>query len=390
MVAQDEILPDQIDRAGRCLGRLRKSHSTDPVVMLSEAKNPAFQRLQILHSFRMQDDASRDFFGKRLELVIHLCEIIQRCPLFNCFRRDGFHPLNPEPGTLTTIFQWRSEMRLTRRRKGGLFVFYNLLATFGMVLAILFSADAANAWNNAAAAEYGKVVINNYSTRAGLAPVVFDHWLHRSRFTCRLCHVDIGFAMEAGGTNITAALNKKGLYCGSCHDGKRTFGDKKIFAACSDGVSKDESARCDRCHSRGKKVVREYEFSTYTEKFPKTALGSGINWEEAEEKGIINPIDYLEGVSKQRPSLKAQKDFAIEVKSLWVDKVLFSHKKHAVWNGCEVCHPEIFPSVKKGATKYTMFEIVSGQYCGVCHDRVAFPLQDCQRCHVGPVGSSMP
>jgi hypothetical protein len=28
----------------------------------------------------------------------------------------------------------------------------------------------------------------------------FRHWLHRSKYTCRLCHVDIGFAMEAGGT----------------------------------------------------------------------------------------------------------------------------------------------------------------------------------------------
>src|SRR5208337_111507 len=35
--------------------------------------------------------------------------------------------------------------------------------------------------------EYGRVVIKNYSERAGLAPVVFNHWLHRARFTCRLC-----------------------------------------------------------------------------------------------------------------------------------------------------------------------------------------------------------
>ena len=43
--------------------------------------------------------------------------------------------------------------------------------------------------------EFGRVVLNNYSQKAGLAPVVFDHWLHRSKFTCtslprghRLCH----------------------------------------------------------------------------------------------------------------------------------------------------------------------------------------------------------
>ena len=252
-----------------------------------------------------------------------------------------------------------------------------------IALAVLVFANTADAWNKTIPSEYGRVIIKNYSKRAGLAPVVFDHWVHRSRFTCRLCHVDIGFAMNAGETHITAAMNRQGLYCGACHDGKRTLGDKKIFAACSEGVSKEGSFRCERCHSRGKKVKKENDFTAFSEKLPKATLGNGIDWEKAEEKGLIKPIDVLEGV--RRPSLKAQKDFLIEIKSSWMEKVLFSHKKHAVWNGCEVCHPEIFPNVKKGATKYSMLEIVNGQYCGACHDKVAFPIQDCQRCHTEPV-----
>ncbi|WP_243688424.1 hypothetical protein [Geotalea toluenoxydans] len=28
-----------------------------------------------------------------------------------------------------------------------------------------------------------------------------------------------------------------------------------------------------------------------------------------------------------------------------------------------------------------MAEINEGKYCGLCHTTVAFPLQDCQRCH---------
>ena len=69
--------------------------------------------------------------------------------------------------------------------------------------------------------EFGRVVINNSSEKAGLAPVVFDHWLHRAKFTCRLCHVDIGFAMKAGATGIKAADNMSGYYCGACHNGKK-------------------------------------------------------------------------------------------------------------------------------------------------------------------------
>jgi c(7)-type cytochrome triheme protein len=79
------------------------------------------------------------------------------------------------------------------------------------------------------------------------------------------------------------------------------------------------------------------------------------------------------------------RDVPIESKATWMPDVLFSHKKHALWNGCEVCHPEIFPSTKRGTIKYSMFQIWDGQYCGVCHGKVAFPLRDCQRCHTKPV-----
>ncbi|HXY61785.1 MAG TPA: c(7)-type cytochrome triheme domain-containing protein [Nitrospirota bacterium] len=254
-----------------------------------------------------------------------------------------------------------------------------------LILIILFFAGITGARNILAPADYGRVILRNHVANSGLAPVVFDHWLHRSKFTCRLCHVDIGFAMKAGDTDVTAEMNMRGLYCGVCHNGKRTIADKKIFASCEKAVTAENRARCERCHSLSKKGVREYEFTAYTEKLPKTVAGSGIDWEEAENKGLIKPIDVLEGVSVKRSPLKIQKDFSIEAKAPWIEDVIFSHKKHALWNGCEVCHPDIFPSVKKGTTKYTMFEIEEGQYCGVCHDKVAFPIYDCQRCHINPV-----
>ena len=72
--------------------------------------------------------------------------------------------------------------------------------------------------------EFGNVVINNYSEKNNIAPVVFKHWVHRARYTCRVCHVDLGFAMEAGGSDIKEADNLNHLYCGSCHNGKEAFG----------------------------------------------------------------------------------------------------------------------------------------------------------------------
>lgn len=233
--------------------------------------------------------------------------------------------------------------------------------------------------------EFGRIVMNNYSEKAGLAPVVFDHWLHRAKYTCRLCHVDIGFAMKSGATGIKAADNMSGYYCGACHNGKAAPGGKTVFESCSQSFAPEEKTRCLRCHSLGKNVKAEYDFNTFAAKLPKGRFGNGIDWEEAEVKGLIRPIDFLEGISIKRESLSVQKDFALAAKLEGMPDIIFSHKKHTVWNGCELCHPEIFVGVKKGATKYSMVEIFEGKYCGVCHTSVAFPLIDCQRCHTKPV-----
>ena len=95
--------------------------------------------------------------------------------------------------------------------------------------------------------EYGNVVINNYSEKAGLAPVEFNHWMHRSMYTCRLCHVDLAFAMKAGATNIKAADNKKGFYCGACHNGKTINNSKQVFQSCLLQYTQEAGKKCERC-----------------------------------------------------------------------------------------------------------------------------------------------
>lgn len=230
---------------------------------------------------------------------------------------------------------------------------------------------------------YGRVIINNYSTKAGRAPVVFDHWLHRSRFTCRLCHVDLGFAMEPGGTRINASGNISGQYCGACHNGKMVVGDRKVFEACSKKSAPEEARLCERCHSLGKNVKKENDFYAFTKKYPEELFGNEIDWEKAEADGIIRLSDVMEGYVK-RSSLPIPKDFELKSSGSWMSDIKFSHKKHAVWSGCESCHPDIF-NVEKGATHYTMIQVFDGEYCGICHGTVSFPLLDCRRCHKKPV-----
>ncbi len=259
-------------------------------------------------------------------------------------------------------------------------------------LMVLVIAGAALAWDGGVKRrrplpyEYGRVVINNYSEQAGLAPVVFDHWLHRAKYTCRLCHVDIGFAMKANGTDIKAEDNVNGYYCGACHNGKMVVDGKAVFGSCAQGrLSTQDTGLCDRCHSLGKKVNKDYNFMKFTKGLPRGRFGNGIDWEKAEEEGLVRPVDYIEGISVKRQPLAAQKDLDIAPGTKGMPDIIFSHKKHTVWNGCEVCHPDIFIGVKQGVTRYSMTEIFDGKYCGVCHGKVAFPLLDCQRCHTKAV-----
>ncbi|GAB4301304.1 MAG: hypothetical protein Fur0034_14870 [Desulfuromonadia bacterium] len=233
--------------------------------------------------------------------------------------------------------------------------------------------------------EFGMVTINNFSPAAGMPAVAFDHWVHRKQFTCRLCHVDIGFSMKANETKIKAADNINGYFCGVCHNGKRLFDGKALFAACSKEFGKEDVKRCEKCHNNGKSLTREESFRRFAAKMPKERYGNEINWEKAEVEGLIKLTDFIEGVSIAKPPLADMKDFTIGSKTEGVQDIIFSHKKHTKWNGCEVCHPDIFIGVKRGTDKYSMVELFEGKYCGACHDYVAFPQLDCQRCHNNPV-----
>ena len=90
-------------------------------------------------------------------------------------------------------------------------IFSNLFAA--IALALVLVAPTADA-------EYGDVLMNNYSDGAGMRPVVFPHWFHRIRFRCKVCHADLGFKMEAGGNEINMLKIIDGEYCGACHNGE--------------------------------------------------------------------------------------------------------------------------------------------------------------------------
>jgi len=97
-----------------------------------------------------------------------------------------------------------------------------LFACAVIIVAFLFAPAPAKA-------EYGDVVINNYSDTAGMRPVVFPHWFHRIRFRCKVCHADLGFKFKAGGNDINMYKIIEGKFCGACHNGKVAWSVKNCI-----------------------------------------------------------------------------------------------------------------------------------------------------------------
>ena len=268
---------------------------------------------------------------------------------------------------------------------------------------------------------YGNILINRTSEKNKVKPVTFSHWIHRQKHTCRVCHFELKFKFKVNTTEITEQANREGRFCGAagCHDGKTVFGHTK----------KED---CEKCHNGDISYGKE-KFEEVRKKLPPAKYGNGIDWTMALAKGLIKPLNILS--IKPPPDLKMVK--LLRFKGDWnvpLPAVIFSHKRHSEWLDCNNCHPDLFPLPveKKGAKdsekdmekdgekdpgndvekkpgkddakesdkkkaekkaprkleshlpeKNRMPAISRGESCGLCHLRVAFPINDCGHCHPG-------
>jgi len=215
-----------------------------------------------------------------------------------------------------------------------------------------------------APSRYGNVIISRLTASSTHPTVLFSHWIHRRLYTCRVCHFELNFAMKANGTDITEARIRKGEYCGACHNGVISF-----------GVS---DATCKKCHTSniGAGDARFAELS----RFPRSLYGDGINWSKTLRLGLIKPKQSI--YNGKFESIPFDKVLRLEPEwGLVKTRALFPHQKHIEWLDCGDCHPDIFNIQKKGTKHFSMYFIKEGKFCGVCHLKVAFPIQDCKRCH---------
>ena len=104
-----------------------------------------------------------------------------------------------------------------------------------------------------------------------------------------------------------------------------------------------------------------------------------VDWVAALDKGLIVPRANLAGDAKMQTL-----DLDILMKNTqYMPWVKFPHLPHTKWLACSNCHPQIFIP-KENANPISMNKVLSGEYCGVCHDKVAFALFICERCHSVP------
>lgn len=109
---------------------------------------------------------------------------------------------------------------------------------------------------------------------------------------------------------------------------------------------------------------------------PPDKVGNRVSWIRALREGYIEPRTNI------FPETKIEViDLDIVMQHTGeLPLVLFPHRPHTEWLDCNNCHDRIFVE-RVDANPITMFAILNGEYCGVCHGAVAFPLTECNRCH---------
>lgn len=210
---------------------------------------------------------------------------------------------------------------------------------------------------------YGNILIDRISSKSGEKSVSFSHWMHRVKYTCNVCHSELGFELSINTTIITEDDNRNGKYCGACHNGETAFGYAE--------------EHCDKCHNGDIDYgIEKFKSLSY---LPEAHYGNRINWMRAIEEGLIEPATYLKDDSIQFNSKRS-----ITIYSSWMymySNVQFPHESHGRWLDCTSCHTKIFNYESRTTDNLSMINILNKKFCGVCHGKVAFPINNCRRCH---------
>ena len=180
----------------------------------------------------------------------------------------------------------------------------------------------------------------------------------------------------------------------SCNSNSRNSATRSAEYVVEGGVARGKVWHDNRQYEHKVKIETLYEDGIHDTKNsaiktlqdPSVALGSfpydrrgGIDWVKALDLGIIEPRANLTG-DNEIVTMDLDILFKDTGNMPWVK---FPHIAHTKWLDCSNCHPKIFIP-QKGANNPSMDGILAGEHCGRCHDKVAFALWICERCHSVP------
>ena len=112
---------------------------------------------------------------------------------------------------------------------------------------------------------------------------------------------------------------------------------------------------------------------------PRDSAGNRVDWMRALNERVITPRAKLDA---DAPVRLREDDILLNQRG-GMPMVRFPHRSHTQWLDCSNCHESLFKS-QAGANRLSMFQILQGEQCGVCHGAVSFPLTECMRCHNTP------
>lgn len=219
---------------------------------------------------------------------------------------------------------------------------------------------------------YGDIILDGQSEQYGSAPVRFSHQIHRSRYTCNVCHIELEFSLRQGKTGVTREDNLEGRYCGACHNGKVAF---------------TTEADCQKCHRKTDPTLNLSDAAALLSRplLSTTSYGDRINWVKALQREEIAPEQALFAES-EFPSMPLPDHLLQPL--LWTTAtpnllVRFPHVEHVAWLDCSNCHPDLFSIKQTGTVTFDKESNLYGEFCGTCHMNVALPMNGCSRCHPG-------
>jgi len=194
-----------------------------------------------------------------------------------------------------------------------------------------------------------------------------------------LCMISLLLACAQGRVSVTRGASYE-VDSGGAVNGKQWV-DNRFFAK----QVKTEKLAEDGIHDPANEAIKTLqEPSEAMSAFPLDRRG-GVDWVKAINLGIIDPRADLKG---------EQEMMVMDMDIMFTDTgnmpwVRFPHRAHTQWLACTNCHPAIFEP-RKGANNPSMDGILAGEHCGRCHDKVAFALWVCERCHSVPHENSPP